>query len=134
LTKNVELVNIHNAFHQGQYTQVVDFDTSAFSSSNSTAVQALKLRAQLALGQYDEVLASTKSDASNPGIAAVRALAQYLKSPNNGEKAVEQAQKLASEAGDDLTVQLCAGTVLARAGLTEEALSVLSKHQGSLDA
>jgi coatomer subunit epsilon len=127
------LVNIHNAFHQGQYQTVLDFDTSTFSSSNSAPVRALKLRAQLALGQYDEVLSATKSRSSSD-LAAIHALAQYLKSPDSGDRVVEEAKKLAAEQGDDLTVQLAAGTVLARSGATDSALELLSKHQGSLDA
>jgi coatomer subunit epsilon len=50
------------------------------------------------------------------------------------ESAVEKAKMLAEKEGDSLGVQLMAGTVLARAGLVEEALAVLSKHQGNLDA
>ncbi|KAF2758322.1 coatomer subunit epsilon [Pseudovirgaria hyperparasitica] len=130
-----ELVNIHNAFHQGQYQQVVDFDTAALSPSNALPARILKLRAQLALAQYNQVLASTKKDAdSAPDIAAIRLLAEYLKNTDAGEDAVAKAQKLTAESGDNLTVQLCAGTILAREGLTEEALAVLGKHDGSLDA
>ena len=44
-------------------------------------------------------------------------------------------KKLVEKEGQsNLTVQLVGGTVLEREGLTEEALAVLSKHEGSLDA
>lgn len=52
-----------------------------------------------------------------------------------GKDVVDQAKKLAEQHGqENLTVQLCVGIVLERAGETEAALDVLSKHQGSLDA
>ncbi|KAL0254553.1 hypothetical protein SLS55_010030 [Diplodia seriata] len=128
-----ELVNIHNAFHQGQYQQVVDFDTSAFSSANALPAQVLKLRARLALGEHDAVAAEAAASPGVPDLQAAGALAASLKN-HADEKAVATAQELAASAGDNLSVQLLAGTVLANAGLTEEALALLAKHQGSLDA
>jgi len=125
-----ELVNIHNAYHQGQYQQVLDFDTSSFSSDNTLPAQLLRLRASLALGKYDDVLSEVKGK-KVPDLVAAGLLASYLK---GDESAVEKAKMLAEKEGDALGVQLMAGTVLARAGMVEEALAVLAKHQGSLDA
>lgn len=127
---NTELVNIHSAYHQGQFQTALDFDTSASSPENKLPAQILKLRASIALGQYDDVLSQTKGK-KQPELVAAGLLASYLK---GDESAVEKAKSLAEKEGDVLGVQLLAGTVLARAGLVEEALSVLSKHQGSLDA
>ncbi|KAF2087400.1 coatomer subunit epsilon [Saccharata proteae CBS 121410] len=130
-----ELVNIHSAFHSGQYQTVLSFDTSSFSPSNSIPAQILKLRAHIALAQYDDVISAASSQSSIPDFAAAKTLATYLKDPvGNGEKAVEQAKRLAGESGDNLSVQLLCGSVLANAGLLEEALALLSKHQGTLDA
>ncbi|KAL1637708.1 hypothetical protein SLS58_009134 [Diplodia intermedia] len=129
-----ELVNIHNAFHQGQYQQVVDFDTSGFSTANALPARVLKLRARLALGEHDAVAAEAAASPDVPDLQAAAALAASLKSHHADDKAVAAAQELAASAGDNLSVQLLAGTVLANAGLTEEALALLAKHQGSLDA
>lgn len=129
-------MNIHNAFHAGQYSAVTTFDTSSFSSSNALSARILKLRAQLALGQHAAVLSELKIT-SNPDLSAVKVLAGYLQSVEKGQEggeAVEAARTLASAQGENLTVQLCCGTVLARAGETEEALALLARHQGSLDA
>lgn len=127
---------MHTAFIQGQYQQVVDFDTSAFSASNQPAAQILKYRAQLAQQDYSAVeSAISSSDASsNPDLAAVRAYASYAASSFTSSSAVEQAESLSQSHSDNLTVQLLAGAVLARAGKTDEALHLLSQHQGSLDA
>ena len=130
-----ELVNIHTAFTQAQYSSVItDYSTSDFSSSNHLPVQILQYRAQCALGQYDEVIGSiSDADAQRtPDLAAVRVYASYLQKPSEG--AVTEAQRLAEKKGDNLTVQLLASTVLAREGKYEDALALLSKHQGSLDA
>lgn len=95
-------------------------------------MRVLKLRARLALGQYDAVAAEAAAEPGVPDLQAAGALAAYLQSGD--DKAVATAQKLAAEQGDNLSVQLLAGSVLANAGLTEEALALLAKHQGSLDA
>nr|POE47812.1 coatomer subunit epsilon [Quercus suber] len=132
-TAEGELVNIHTAFVQSQYTSVLsDFSTSDFSSSNALPVQILQHRAQCALGQYDEVLSAVSASAakSSPDLAAVRLYAQFLK---NGAGA-DEAGQLAESSGDNLTVQLLCGSILAQTDRQEQALALLAKHQGSLDA
>lgn len=125
-----ELINIHTAFHAGAYQQVLDFDTSSFSSSNALPVRILKLRSQIALGQAKEV-ASSLAKESTTDLVAIRLLAEY----ESGKDVVANVKKLVEKEGQsNLTVQIVGGIVLERAGETEEALSVLSKHEGSLDA
>lgn len=123
-----ELVNIHTAFIQGQYTSVLsDFSPSDFSPSNTLPIQILQYRAQLALNQHAQVLKaiSEKDAKATPDLAAVRAVAG---------NDLSAAETLAEKHGDNLTVQLLCSTLLFKAGKIEEALSLLSKHQGSLDA
>ncbi|KAJ4305835.1 hypothetical protein N0V90_001367 [Kalmusia sp. IMI 367209] len=125
-----ELLNIHTAFHAGAHQQVLDFDTSPFSASNALPIRVLQLRSQIALGQAKEV-ASSLAKETTPDLAAVRLLAEY----ETGKDVLDEVKKLVEKDGqENLTVQLVAGIILERAGETEEALSVLSKHQGSLDA
>lgn len=133
-----ELVNIHTAFIQGQYTTVLsDFTPDDFSPSNALPVRILQYRAQCALGQYDEVLSSiTPSETSStPDLAATKIYATFLQSGADAESStVAEAGKLADSDGDNLTVELLCGTVLARAGKAEQAVALLQRHQGSLDA
>lgn len=129
-----ELVNIHTAFIQGQYPLVLsDYTPTDFSESNRLPVRVLQDRAKCALGQNDEVISSiSDSEAkSTPDLAAVRIYASYL---SGNDAASTEAESLAEAAGENLTVQLLCGTILARAGKPEQALSLLQKHQGSLDA
>ncbi|RBR15813.1 uncharacterized protein FIESC28_07214 [Fusarium coffeatum] len=126
-----ELINIHNYFHQGQYQEVVDFDTSSFSPDNALPVRVLVLRARLALGQAEDVLAEVKGE-SEPELQALGALAES--NLGKTDSAVETIEKLASSAADNTTVQVVGGTVLQAAGKSEEALALLTQHQGSLDA
>ena len=128
---SAELLNIHNAFHQGQYTTVIEFDTSSLSPENRTAARVLQLRAQIAAGQAKEVLADIGSEGNVPEVAAVKAFAQY--SMGSTSKAVSELESLVEADSENTTVQLLGGTVLQAAGKTEEALSLLSKHQGSLE-
>ncbi|KAL4900946.1 hypothetical protein BDW74DRAFT_89078 [Aspergillus multicolor] len=128
-----ELINIHNAFHQGQYQAVLDFNTASFSPENALPARILQLRAQLALGHTDDVLADIEGETEEtPDLAAVKALAQYV--GGNVEAAAQLAQELAENYPDNTTVQVLGATVLQGAGKSEEALTLLGKHQGSLEA
>ncbi|KAJ5167043.1 uncharacterized protein N7482_005824 [Penicillium canariense] len=127
-----ELLNIHNAFHSGQYQNVIDFDTAALSSENQLPARVLKLRAQIAIGQTYNVLAAVASEEDTPDLAAVKALAQQT--AGNTDAALQLAQDLAENYSDNATVQVLGATVLQAQGNSEEALALLSKHQGSLDA
>ncbi|PHH88132.1 hypothetical protein CDD83_7936 [Cordyceps sp. RAO-2017] len=126
-----ELINIQNHFHQGQYQEVVDFDTSSFSPENSLPARVLQLRARIALGQANDVLAQVKGK-SEPEMEAIGALAEL--SLGKKASAVQTIEKLASSAADNVTVQIVGGTVLQAAGKSEEALALLSQHQASLEA
>lgn len=123
-----ELLNIHNYFHQGQYAEVIDFDTSGLSPENTLPARILSLRAQIALGQTDEVIKSIKGQ-DEPELIAVGALAELA--AGNEAKALGVAQALAGEKADNGTVQVLAGTVLQAAGKSEDALALLSQHQGN---
>ncbi|RYP08464.1 hypothetical protein DL764_001890 [Monosporascus ibericus] len=126
-----ELINIHNHFHQGQYQEVIDFDTSAFSAENALPARVLQLRAQIALGQAEDVVADVQGE-SEPDLVAVGALAQQAL--GKSEEAVKTIEELAASSGDNVTVQVVGGIVLQAAGKSEEALALLSQHSGSLDA
>lgn len=131
-TPPTELLNIHNAFHSGQYQNVIDFDAAALSSDNQLTARVLKLRAQIALGQASEVLADVSGEEDSPDLAAVKALAQQT--TGDAEAALQLAQDLAENYPDNGTVEVLAGTVLQAQGRSEEAIALLSKHQGNLEA
>jgi coatomer protein complex subunit epsilon len=123
-----ELINIHNHFHQGQYQEVVDFDVSSLSPENALPARVLQLRARIALGQAEDVLADVQGE-TEPELEAVGALAEQAL--GNTEAAVKTIEKLAQTAADNATVQVVGGTVLQAAGKSEEALALLGQHQGS---
>jgi coatomer protein complex subunit epsilon len=123
-----ELLNIHNHYHQGQFQAVVDFDTAGLSSENTLPARVLSLRAQIALGQAEDVVAEVQGE-SEPDLLAVSALAEFA--AGNEAEALKIAEKLAAESPENGNVQVLAGTVLQAAGKSEEALSLLSKHQGN---
>ncbi|TVY81028.1 Coatomer subunit epsilon-1 [Lachnellula suecica] len=126
-----ELLNLHNHFHQGQFQEVIDFDTAGLSPENALPARVLSLRAQIALGPAEDVIADVQGE-KEPDLAAVGALAELA--AGNESKAVTIAEKLAQESGDNAAVQLLAGIVLQAAGKSEEALTLLSQHQGNLEA
>ncbi|KAK2043263.1 coatomer epsilon subunit [Colletotrichum somersetense] len=126
-----ELINIHNHFHQGQYQEVIDYDTSALSPENELPARILVLRARIALGQAEDVLADVQGE-KEPELVAIGALAESALGKT--DSAVKTIEKLAASEGGNTTVQIVGGTVLQAAGKSEEALALLSQHQGSLDA
>ena len=126
-----ELLNLHNYFHQGQFQEAISFDTTSLSPENALPARIISLRAQLALGQAEDVLADTQGE-KEPELVAVGALAEY--EAGNETKAVEIAEKLAESEGDNGIVQVIAGTVLQKAGKSEEALALLGKHQGNCES
>ncbi|KAK2012781.1 coatomer epsilon subunit [Colletotrichum eremochloae] len=126
-----ELINIHNHFHQGQYQEVIDYDTSTLSPENELPARVLVLRARIALGQAEDVLADVQGE-KEPELVALGALAESALGKT--DSAVKTIEKLAASEGENTTVQIVGGTVLQAAGKSEEALALLSKHQGSLDA
>jgi coatomer protein complex subunit epsilon len=123
-----ELLNLHNYFHQGQFQEAIDFDTAGLSAENQLPARVLSLRAQIALGHVEDVIADVEGEV-DVELVAVRALAESA--GGNESKAVKIAEKLASESADNNTVQILAGTVLQAAGKSEEALALLSQHQGN---
>ncbi|KAH9885198.1 coatomer epsilon subunit-domain-containing protein [Xylariomycetidae sp. FL2044] len=126
-----ELINIHNHFHQGQYQEVIDFDTSALSAENALPARVLVLRSRIALGQAEDVLADIQGK-SEPELAAVGALAELTLGKTDA--AVKTIEELVSSAADNQTVQVVGGIVLQAAGKSDDALALLSQHSGSLDA
>ncbi|EGX43359.1 hypothetical protein TWF173_007797 [Orbilia oligospora] len=126
-----ELLNIHNAFFQGQYDKVVEFDTKPLSASNQLPARIFQLRARIAQGDFEDVLAELEGE-EEPELAAVRALAKF--NTEELETAIEEIEELAKSSGDNATVQVIGGIVLQRAGKTDEALALLSQHQGNLEA
>ena len=94
--------------------------------------EVLQLRAKIAIGQTEEVLAEVAGEENVPDLAAVKALAQQV----SGDvlASLKAAEMLAARNPDNATVQVLAGTVLQAQGKSEEALALLAKHQGNLEA
>ncbi|KAL8946277.1 MAG: hypothetical protein Q9222_007307 [Ikaeria aurantiellina] len=126
-----ELLTLHNAFHQGQYQTVQEFDTSSLSQSNVITARVLKLRAQIIAGDSQGATSSIKSE-NGPDFTAVKAFAQYYNDDTSGS--AKQIEQLIESSSENATVQVLGGIVLQGVGRTEEALSLLSKHQGNLEA
>lgn len=127
----LELLNLHNAFHQGQYTTVLKESTSGLSPESIVPAKVYALRARIASGEAAAVMEETGS-ATEPDFQAVNAFAKYAAGDTGA--AVATIDRLIGSAADNGTVQLLGGTVLHLEGRSDEALSLLSKHQGNLEA
>lgn len=123
---------MHNAFHQGQYQTVIESDTTSLSASNALPARVLQLRAQIAMGQAEEALADIEGEDDEPDLAAVKALAHHTVGKTS--EALSEVEQLVSSSSENTTVQILGGTVLQAAGKSEEALALLTKHQGNLEA
>ena len=111
---------------------MVDYDTSSLSKENFLPARVLQLRARIALGQAEEVLADVEGEGETPDLVAVKALANY--STGNIDGAIMEVEQLAAIDSQNDTVQVLGGTILQAAGKSDEALELLMKHQGSLEA
>ena len=111
---------------------MVEFDTSSLSPENKIPARILQIRAQIARGQSRDVLKSFASEGESTDFAAAKALALY--STGQRTEAIKVIEQLTESQSDSATVQLLGGTILQAENRTEEALSLLSKHQGSLEA
>ena len=100
---------------------------------NSLPARILQLRAQIAVGQTEEVLADIEGEDDIPDLAAVKALAQYA-SGSYTEDALKFSEQLAISSSENATVHVLVGTVLQAMGKSEAALELLTKHQGNLEA
>lgn len=67
-----------------------------------------------------------------PDLVAVRALAQHA--AGQREEALKEVEVLVEKSGENGTVQVLGGTVLQAEGRSEEALGLLGRHQGNLEA
>ncbi|KAI9802694.1 MAG: hypothetical protein M1825_002716 [Sarcosagium campestre] len=132
LSMDPELANLQNAFHTGQYSTITAFDPSTLrDTSAQQAATILRLRARIAAGESSASLlddAAKSLDPSSHEFAAIKALA------TQDVAAVESLSNDAS-ASENATVQIVGGSVLAAAeGKSDEALALLAKHQGNLEA
>jgi hypothetical protein len=127
----LELLNLHNSFHQGQYSTVVGENVSTLSPENQLAAKVYILRARIQTGEAEAVIQEL-GDASEPELQAVKAFAEYT--TGNEESAVSAIDGLVASSADNGTVQVLGATVLHLAGRSDDALSLLSKHQGNLEA
>lgn len=97
----------------------------------------LQLRAKIAQGQPDQALSEIESDSADgdkPELVAVKALAQFASGDTEGAEKVALDLVAKTEGDDNASVLVCCGIVLQGVGKSEEALTVLGRHQGSLEA
>lgn len=70
--------------------------------------------------------------ADEPDLKAVKAFAEYT--TGNTESAVAEIDALVAASSDNRTVQVLGATVLHLEGRSDDALGLLSKHEGNLEA
>lgn len=123
-----ELLNLANHFYQGQWQEVIEFDTTGLSPENALPARVLSLRARIALGQAQDVISEVQGE-QEPELVAVGALAEFA--AGNEAKGLKVAEQLAAESTDSAALQVVVGTLLQASGKSEEALALLAQHQGS---
>lgn len=132
-------MNIHTAFHQNLFQNVIDTDVSSFSESNTIAVQLLRLRSRIALQQYDQALSELKKLPSpTTEYKAVERCLAYLKAAKAqrttvAETALQQVSELSKSNPDNANVQILCATALAASGNLDDALACLAPHKNKID-
>lgn len=123
-----KLLNLYNIFYQGQFEKAIEYDTNELTEDSKLVARVLQLRAQIALGNLDEVIDEVHQKIE-PEFIALRALAKILK--RNEAEALSTVESLGAVKGIAL---ILVATTLQIAGKSEEALSMLADHQGDLEA
>lgn len=109
-------------------------DPESFSEANVVHAQVLVARAQIALGKYKDLQASLAGvTADEVELTAVKLFAQYSQGQQK-KQALEKMEALAAQHKENHTVEYLAGAVLVLEERLDEALELLSLHQGSLEA
>ncbi|KAK9468446.1 coatomer epsilon subunit-domain-containing protein, partial [Lipomyces arxii] len=127
-----ELFGIHSLFYQGAYKEVIDQSLAGYSDTAMTQARVYHYRAQIALGGAEQVVAELEDTENDASLAAVKALALYK--AGETESALELVEELAETASDEQNVQVLGAIVLYLDGKVEDALLLLSKHEGNLAA
>ena len=127
----LELLNLHNAFHQGQYATVLKQSTSSLSPENQIPARVYILRTRIANGDAAGVIREL-GNAAEPDLKAVKAFAEYT--TGKTAPAVAAIDALIASSSGNATVQILGATVLQLEGRNDDALALLSKHQGNLEA
>lgn len=84
------------------------------------------------MGQAQEALSSLEDEDNVPEFSAVEAFAQYV--IGNCSSALRAVEGLVESASENAVVQVLGAAVLQAEERTEEALALLTKHQGNLEA
>lgn len=113
---------------------MVTVDPESFTEANVVHAQVLVARAQIALGKYKDLQASLAGvTADEVELTAVKLFAQYSQGQQK-KQALEKMEALAAEHKENHTVEYLVGAVLVLEERLDEALELLSLHQGSLEA
>lgn len=134
-TDILELFTIQKAFYSGDYAQVLTIDPETFTEANVVHAQVLVARAQIALGQQKELLASLSGvTPSEIELSTVKFFAQYTQGGPSKATALSEIEKIIAANKENQTVEYLGGIVLILENRLEDALELLSFHEGSLEA
>lgn len=135
MTEPDELYTLRAQYWLGHYAMALDEGRSAARRPMPPHLKAereeLMLRSQLALGQYDKVMAEGSSPDKSPALRALALHASYLSSaPEMREAVVDELKVLLATSGAaaDTSLQLAACHVFMAANLLKEALQCV--HMG----
>lgn len=130
-----ELYTLRAQYWLGHYAMALDEGRSAARRPMPPHLKSereeLMLRSQLALGQYDKVMAEGSSPDKSPALRALALHASYLSSaPEMREAVVDEVKVLLATSGAaaDTSLQLAACHVFLAANLLKEALQCV--HHG----
>lgn len=83
------------------------------------------------MGQAGDVSAELEGEDA-PELASVKALAEFI--AGNTSSAITDINKIISLSSDNSTVQVIGGIILHLDGKSDDAIALLSRHQGNLEA
>ncbi len=130
LTLLSDLFTIREQFFTSQYDKVAETSASDFSETSREKAQEYIYRAEIALGKAKEVVKATESSEA-VSLKAVGAYAQYTLNNKGG---LETLKQLIEDHANNETVEVLGAIVLYKEGSLEDAINLISNHEGGLEA
>lgn len=130
-TNFTDLFTLRQHFFTGEYSDVIDISPEDYTGAAAVTALEYKLRALIITGDYSTATSllssSSPDDTFKSAFEAYIALAQ-------GSDASSTFEQLITDSKDASIVQILGSFYLIKAGRTEEAIKLLSRHEESLEA
>ncbi|ODV59223.1 coatomer subunit epsilon ASCRUDRAFT_82222 [Ascoidea rubescens DSM 1968] len=133
-----ELYTIRQKFFSGQFKLVAETSLKSFSGSVAARAEEYILRSRISLGDVSGVLNYIQAEEQNgralpAGLEAIRLYALYVRNPSKNDIHLKFEEFISRHTNDETTLVLGSIYLVKQYGNYEDALTLLSKGENSLE-